>query len=153
MNLIPLKKDEIKQLELVTYRVENCYNNMASDTYKKCWQYMMGIQTWHDAQHISVNDTQKKLNNKLSQLLNNKPAYYVNYEYRNAVWGFYWDTGKENTENNKFLIYHDRRGLSIQLHKQFRKDMAEQFLQELFDVLVDKNNLSETEKQILKDII
>jgi hypothetical protein len=114
---------------------------------------MMGIQSWQNTHNLSVNDTQKILNNKLSELLLTKPAYYVTHEYRNALWGFYFDNNEKNIENNKFLIYHDKRGLSIQVHPKFRKDMIEQLLYELFNTLVDKNNLLDILKDVLKEIL
>lgn len=152
MNFIILKKEEIKQLEHETIRVENLFTGMSKIQHEKCCHLILGIQFWYNTQKLTTKDSQKTHNKRLSQLLNNEPSYYVNYEYRNAVWGFSFENDEKIAPNNKVVIYHDKRGLSIQVHPKFRKDSIENLLKELFNLLVDKTNISIGLGEILKDV-
>lgn len=137
MKLMQIDNRKTRELELISEPIENILFN--DKKYANSTNKLFQITGWIHFHGMDANDPQKKHLEKLIALLNYKPNYKAQYLYRNAVWGLFWETNLENTENNKFIIYKSKKGTSIQLHPEFRKDMIEQFVDELHDLLLGIN--------------
>lgn len=90
------------------------------------------INTWYDTQNLTTNMPEKKFVEVLTNILG-KPLYFVTYVYRNAVWGFSYKINEKYCKNNKFIIYRDKRGLSIQIHPKFNKNQLENLLKDIIN--------------------
>jgi hypothetical protein len=127
MKLKILSKKETEILELSTVPIESItgYGKPYVDYYFK-------INFWYNVYDIKTSDPQKKFVDKLSDLLDYKPLYSKNYEYRTAVWGFQW-------ENEYFVMYRSQKGLQIQIKNDFNKNKLEEFLSGISSTLGTNN--------------
>lgn len=127
MELVKLTDNETKNLEDSSMPIENV--TQFKEPYATI---LMDIQSWYHANGLTANDTHRKMIDKLSSLLGFKPNYNRIFEYKTSIWGFEW-------EGEKFIIYKSKRGTSILIHRKFRKDKLQNFLEELVEQLGSKD--------------
>ena len=142
-----LSKKEAKKLETTSTRIENLHNKMGCIKYVKCLNQLGLLLSWYNTQGISINDSQKKQNDKLSELFGCKPSYYITYSERNAAWGFQFG----DNINNKFLVHHSQRGMSFQVSKNFNVNEIENLLDFISSLLVNYNNIPEMMKFLVEE--
>lgn len=151
MHLIPLPKQETKLLVQDTYDIDNSLNSVDDSTYRLRTMRLSLLQSWRDSHNLPANNVKIHWN-FLTNLFNVKPYYnYRDYEYKNAIWGFGWKL--DQNSNNKFILYKSIRGLSVELHENFDVTMIDDFLDELINLLVNKNNIHPMLKEICQDIL
>lgn len=86
------------------------------------------IQGWYHKHGLKANVRIMDHWKKLSELFGHKPLYYINFEYRNAVWAFEW-------EREKFILYKSIRGTSIEVPPEFSVSKVDRFQKELITLL------------------
>ena len=127
MKLKQLTKEDAKNLETNSRNVGNFLTYELHEKLKNILYLEKGLQGWYREYNISAGSFKAKIP-KLTEIFNTKPNFYVNYLSRYAVWGFEW-------QDQKFLIYVSKRGLTIQIAYNFDLSLLEQFLLELRDQL------------------
>ena len=55
----------------------------------------------------------------------------MDFEYRNAVWGFEW-------EEEKFVFFESIKGLSIEVPRSFKQEKIEPLVKELIGIICKK---------------
>lgn len=124
MQLEQVSKERTKELEINTTPVVNLFWGAGTDEqlHKKYFDIVTFIYnhgfTTLDSVYVRVN--------KISELLGFKQNYYVNYEYRSAVWGLKW-------KGQEFVIYYSNKGFSVQCK---RRMPVKEFINELHNLLV-----------------
>lgn len=148
MNFILLSKQETKELEknVIALGSESIVNILNDKQYRLRIKRNLLLSEWQHSQGVDVNGVKKSWD-LLIKLLNTKPTYYANYDCKNAIWGFGWRL--DNNIDNKFIIYLSARGLTIEIHPNFEKNMIDNFLDELINTLVNKDNIDPTVKKTL----
>lgn len=77
-------------------------------------------------------------NQFLTKLFKDKPICYRGSEGLVYYWGFSYRSD-EDAPNNCFIIYHDKRGLAVEVHQNFRKDQIEELIQLILEKLKETN--------------
>jgi hypothetical protein len=123
----PLSEKETKELTFCTCHIANLLHNMAA---------YIPVPSWYRKHNLDPNKITAHFN-KLNELLG-EHTYGTHGEgkSRMLVWGRSWNATKY--PNNKFVVYCDNRGLSIELHPKFRKDQINKFLKTIIKVLYGK---------------
>ena len=135
--LIRLSKKQTKELEKNLESPCNLLNNSKYDKiYEMFTLQSMILASWIDTQNLTMQHIQKQRTDKMSQLLGTKPNYHVNYEYRNAVWGFQYD----EEINNMFIIYESIRGFLLKVNKNFDVNKINNLLEFLISI-INKDNM------------
>jgi len=144
--LIQLSKRETKELELNSTRIENTLFNEKSfystEVINNAHQLLL---SWEHTQGLDANSSEKVKTAKLSELLGYKPNYHMTTFVRNAVWGF-----RFGDINNKFLIYHSKRGLTLQIHPNFDGNEIENLYKILLLKLINYENIPDYMQFLLK---
>jgi len=86
------------------------------------------IQGWYHKHGLKANVRIMDHWKKLSELFGHEPLYYINFEYRNAVWAFEW-------MGEKFILYKSIRGTSIEVPPEFSVSKIDRFQRELITLL------------------
>lgn len=136
MNFELLTKEQTKYVANNATPIENKINE-AQGFFRRCgfikdtatFNFQMDVTMWYHTHGLSANNIKPHWK-KLEELLNCKPAYYwTGAEFKNAVWGFSYD-------DNKFLIYSSKRGLSIEVEDSFPAQKCIPLLKKLKELLV-----------------
>lgn len=132
--LMQLSNKKTKELERITIPIENFMYQNGFDKEK-----LFSLIGWYHSHGLRADEPVKYRKEKLIELLGVKPNYHVSYEFRSAVFGFEFipnGVDKEHIPNNELVIYYSGRGLSIQLHPKFRKDMIINLIDFLSETLI-----------------
>lgn len=135
-----LTKKEAKHLEENSMHIMNVYK------YRFGRDKLFDVVSWYHYHGIDANSSLFKKVNKVSELLGHKQLYYITYSDKNAVWGFKWipdGYNEENCPHNEFIIYYSKRGMQIQLHPKFRKDLVDDFISFLHKLLVESAKITQ----------
>lgn len=92
---------------------------------------MMLLQGWYRLNGLSATDPIKNKTKKLIELLGCKYNCRKVYEGISCVWGFSFD----EKPCNKFIFYHDFRGIALEVHPKFRKEQLVSLVDELIGIL------------------
>jgi len=92
---------------------------------------MMLLQGWYRLNGLAATGPIKDKTKKLIELLGCKYNCRKVYEGLNSVWGFSFD----EKPYNKFIFYHDFRGIALEVHPKFRKDQLVFLVDELIEIL------------------
>lgn len=117
-----LSKKETKELTYLTTHLAN----LAIEDYSP-------IPSWYRKHNLDPNKITTHFN-KLKELLGEHTYGTHGEGSRMLVWGRSWNI-TPTSPNNKFLVYCDKRGLSIEVHHKFRKDQISEFLTTIIKVL------------------
>lgn len=148
MKFFQLSNNEIENLlDEFTY-IGNIRNNLNDNDYKKAINYEMVLQRWYDTQGLNANDSDKKFDKKMKELIGCKYNFKKNYEYITSVWGL-----SCNESNNKFILMLSEKGLMLKVSKDLTNGSYLKIVEELIDILVIKNNLSERMKKVIEDLL
>jgi len=114
--LTPMAKGDVQEFQHESMPISNVRNGPLSKWgVAKNITYMfkmLRLQGWYHKHGLPAGASMRKHWAKLTELLGFKPAYYVTYEYRNALWGFLW-------RGQRVLLYKSQRGLGIEVAKDF----------------------------------
>ncbi len=130
MNLVQLSKKETKDLEWDSTPIQQIILNQQN---KILDNKLMILTSFIHTHGLNARDLIKKRKDKLSQLLNFTSNYRSKGEYVSDIYGLSWN-------NEKFIIYYSKRGLTIQVNNRFDNSLMEKFLDELTDLLVDSTS-------------
>ena len=131
---IALSNEETKKLAEQSTPVCNLYSEEEKDANFAIYTSILG---WYRKNKLTTQDKLSTSLKVLSELLGTSPNYFKIYEGKTGVWGLSWEIS-EHSPNNKFIIYYSNRGLSIELHPKFRKDMIQKLLINIKEKLVKK---------------
>lgn len=108
-------KKRVKELELDTTHYVNAIHHSGNYmVVRSDMDKLHEIHSWHQGDGALTRLPLHKKVEYISNKLGFKPNYHVNYECRNAVWGFKsYPFGKEH-EN---VLYYSNLGLSLQVDK------------------------------------
>lgn len=100
-----LSKEETKKAEGITTPVLNFLNKVDQEKCRTKFSHeLQGMFLWYEKSKLNTNKSRKEfLIKKLG-----KPLYHVNYEFREAVWGF-------KINNQLVVIYYSLKGFSVQI--------------------------------------
>lgn len=126
MNFWLLSKKETEQLEYNTVPIESLtsYAPPFDD-------YYFQLNSWYTQKGLTTKNPERDFVHQLSKIVGHVPVYTKQYEYKTAVWGLSW-------QEESFVLYRSRRGMSIQVPPAFPKGKLDEFLQALvtlFDVV------------------
>lgn len=124
-------KSVVDKLENTTQPIPEIYS-----TYFK--EYNKIMQWYHFQTDIDANTSIYKKWKKVSELLDVEPIKHPTHLYRNALWAFNW-----KDDSNNVLIYYDKRGIKIQINKNFRKTEIKEMLINIGNLLSPNNDLNE----------
>jgi len=122
IKLIPLSKVETKRIEPNTVTIQNIAIQNYSNTVESLeWLkqdnpdpktlpdlFKYWVFNWYKIHNFSPENSIIAQNGLISKILGMKPQYYVQYEYKTAVWGFQIE-GYES----RIILYNSRRGTTI----------------------------------------
>ena len=130
MNLVQLSKKETKDLEWDSTAIEQI---ICAQQNKILNNKLMILTSFIHTHGLNAADLIKKRKAKLSQLLNCTCNYRIKGEYLSDVYGLSWN-------NQNFVIYYSKRGLTIQVNNKFDISLMEKFVDKLIDLLVDSTS-------------
>ncbi|MCK9428995.1 MAG: hypothetical protein M0R17_03155 [Candidatus Omnitrophica bacterium] len=109
--MIILSKNETKQLEYDTIRIENLMQKSNKRVFLH--SIFFEILGWYHTHNLKANCDFKKQISKLSELFKSRPTYHKNSNgYKYAIWGLSWN-------NNRFILYKSLKGIQIQVLEPF----------------------------------
>jgi hypothetical protein len=109
-------KETADILDEFTY-IGNIRNNFNDNDYKRAIDDEITLQCWYHTQGLNANDSNKKFDEKMKELIGFKYNFKKNYEYRTSVWGL---TCSEN--NIQFILMLSERGLMLKVKKDLTND-------------------------------
>jgi len=124
MLITPIDKKRVKELEIITTSYINVFMK-----YFMTDEDRLAVHEFHDWYNDDVELMHSSLYKKVDYIsgkLGMKQSYYVNYEYRNAVWGFVWGDAE-------CLLYYSEKGLSLQVMSQMRPDKVVTMIKEIIN--------------------
>jgi hypothetical protein len=138
--ITPCTKEKTKSLEyktvpveVILYRANNFAEMLSSrDTLPGYIDKYHKLLNWCHKNGFDTSTPQHVQNSKLIELIGFNPQYHSvrgSDHYMNAIWGF-------DYEGDGCVMYHSRRGLSLQVAPEMEKGSAV----ELIDLLIEKLN-------------
>jgi len=134
MKFTQLSNKETEELINKSIPINNFIHNFSS--HQIIYQKLLG---WLHNNNLKTTDYLKTRKEKLENLLALKFNFAKNYEYKTYAMGMTFDKG-EHSPHNDFVLYYSNRGLSIEIHPKFRKDMLLGLIMQLNEV-INKNEI------------
>ena len=142
MKFNQLTNQEVRELEQSSIPIESFIHTSDRDARFK---RLILTQHWYHTHDLNTSMPQKRLNAKMTSLLNINPNYYKTYEFKNAVWGINW-------QSHKIIIYLSRRGLSIQVEDTLPQNSANKFLDDFNNLIVNRDNMHPDFKEMIDNL-
>jgi len=118
-------KKIIKELEKTSVPIINILSpGKKRERQKRFDAYMAVISWYHVRDDIDANSSIYKKWKKVTEQLGFKPISHPVYMCKNGLWAFKW-------KEDDVLLYYDKRGMKIQVNKEFSKNEIIPMLEEL----------------------
>lgn len=125
-----LSKERTRKLEKITtppVNIVSLTDQGLDDLKHRGVNVVWGFTTWYATWELDANKFREQ-RDKLIELFGVKPNYHVDYEYKNAVWGF-------EIDGNEVVVYTSIKGTSVQVEN---RPMTCEELVAIMSPLVDK---------------
>ena len=140
-----LSKKRTKELETITTPMIMVLSGIQPNdpVLADKWFEILAWRSMHD--HESLTTLKSKVR-KLSSFFGFSQNYHVNYEYRNAVWGF-------ALNGAEFVVYESNGGLAVQIAPDSKEKVGE-IIDYLYATLVESGdeNLIRKTREVLPKI-